>query len=74
MIITLQFVIVKMPPNVLEILSGFSEIVNLKLIDPKTALDWLSTVFLRKSIDTSTSLNETSSLVHNSDTSEQNRT
>ena len=64
----------KMPPNVLEIFSGFSDIVNLKLIDPKTALDWLSTVILRKSIDTSTSIHEASSLVHSNGTSEQNRT
>jgi hypothetical protein len=64
----------KMPPNVLEVFSGFSDIVNLKLIDPKTALNWLSIVILRKSIDTSTSLHEKSSLVGGNSTSEQDGT
>ena len=74
-IIALQFVMAaKMPPNVLEIFSGFSDIVNLKLIDPKTALNWLSIVIQRKSIDTSTLLHEKSSLVGGNRTSEQDGT
>ncbi len=32
---------VKMPPNVIIVFKGFSDIVNMKLVDPKQVYGWI---------------------------------
>jgi len=41
-IIAMPLAMVNMPPNILQVFSGFKDIVNLKIIDTKQALNWLS--------------------------------
>jgi hypothetical protein len=35
---------VKMPPNVIIVFKGFSDIVNMKIIDPKQVYGWITSI------------------------------
>ena len=40
-IIAMPLLAVKMPPNVIIVFKGFSDIVNMKIIDPKQLYGWI---------------------------------
>ena len=40
-----------MPPNILQVFSGFNDIVNLKIIDTKYVVEWLTNAIMLKSTD-----------------------
>jgi len=40
-IIAMPLAMVNMPANILQVFDGFKDIVNLKIIDSKQALNWL---------------------------------
>jgi hypothetical protein len=42
---------IKMPPNILQVFSGFNDIVNLKIIDTKYVVEWLANAIMPKSTD-----------------------
>jgi len=42
---------IKMPPNILQVFSGFNDIVNLKIIDSKYVVEWLTNAIMPKSTD-----------------------
>ena len=35
---------VKMPPNVIIVFKGFSDIVNMKIVDPKQVYGWITSI------------------------------
>jgi hypothetical protein len=35
---------VKMPPNVIIVFRGFSDIVNMKIVDPKQVYGWITSI------------------------------
>ena len=43
-IISMPLLAVKMPPNVTIVFNGFSDIVNMKIIDPKQVYAWITNI------------------------------
>jgi len=48
---------IKMPPNILQVFSGFNDIVNLKIVDTKYVVDWLTNTFIPSNTELSSPKN-----------------